>query len=71
MHTTLQLDGLTCDACVKLCTMKLTKVAGVTHVTIDLGTGRLDIVSDPPVTLDAVNAALAETHYRARSSTDA
>lgn len=66
MHTTLQLDGLTCDACVKLCTMKLTKLAGVTAVSIDLATGRLDIASDAPVSTDAVNAALAGTHYRAR-----
>lgn len=71
MQTTLQLDGLTCEACVKLCTMKLTKVSGISDVTIDLATGRLDIVSEPAVTLDAVNGALAGTHYRARSSTDA
>lgn len=68
MTTTFHLEGLTCEACVKLCAMKLKKLVGVEGVTIDLPTGRAMIEGTTPLTLEEANAALAGTHYRALPS---
>lgn len=65
MMTTFHIEGLTCGACIKLCTMKLKKMAGVEGVMIDLPTGRAMIEGTTLLTLEDANAALAGTRYRA------
>ncbi len=61
--TTFTLSGLTCGSCVKLCTMKFRKIAGVQDVRIDLATGRGSVTSSAPVSISQLAAALAGTHY--------
>lgn len=41
-----RITNLTCDACVKLSTMALKKISGVTNVTIDPTSGETDVMSD-------------------------
>lgn len=59
----IKLAGLTCEACIKVATKRIKNVAGVEEVSIDLATGQTKISSCHPVTLEEVEASLAETHY--------
>jgi len=68
MKSTFHIVGLSCESCVKLTTMKLRKLPGVTDVSVDLKSGVATITSDPPVTLEQVQAALTETHYTAEAA---
>ena len=61
--TSFTVTGLTCGACVKLCTMKFQKIPGGTSVRIDLASGRGSVTSEKPVNLALLQAALAGTHY--------
>jgi copper chaperone CopZ len=55
---------MTCDHCVRAVTGDLTRLAGVTDVAVDLGTGRVDVVSAAPLSLAAVEAAIDEAGYQ-------
>ena len=64
MHElTFKVTNLTCDACIKVSTMALRKLLGVTEATVDLSTGVGRIVSDEPINQSDVTAALKAKGY--------
>lgn len=62
---TFKITNLTCDACIKVSTMTLRKLPGVTEATVDLSTGAGRVVSSEPLTQNDVAAALKAKGYDA------
>lgn len=60
---TFKITNLTCDACIKVSTMTLRKLPGVTEATVDLSTGAGRITSNEPITQNDVAAALKAKGY--------
>lgn len=60
---TFTVTNLTCDACVKVSTMALRKLPGVTEATVDLSTGAGRVVSNEPITQSDVVTALKAKGY--------
>ncbi len=61
--TTYAVTGMTCEHCVHAVTEELTRLVGVTGVTIDLvpgGQSAVTVTSDAPLPDEAVSAALDE-----------
>lgn len=60
---TFTVQGMTCSHCVASVTEEITEIPGVTDVTVDLDTGRVEVTSEGPVGQDAVRAAVDEAGY--------
>jgi copper chaperone CopZ len=58
-----KLAGLTCEACVKLATMRFKKLSGVESVKIDLASGDAKIFSLVEYTPDDLAKSLEGTQY--------
>ena len=59
-------DGMTCAHCVHHVTTELTAIPGVRDVSIDLrngGSSRVTVVSDEPLSDEAITAAIDEAGY--------
>lgn len=56
-------EGMTCDHCASSVTEEVTKISGVTDVSVDVAAGRLTVNSDTPVSDDAVTEAVEEAGY--------
>ena len=67
MQSTYTVAGMTCQHCVASVAEELTEIAGVTEVVVDLGTGRVDVISDAPLDRTAVAAAVEEAGYELTS----
>ncbi len=63
VQETFQVSGMTCGHCVGAVTAELTKLAGVTNVTVDLATGRVTVDSDLPLAPADVAEAIDEAGY--------
>lgn len=63
MLTRLQIDGMTCQHCVRAVFTALTPVAGITAA--DVSIGRADIEHDGRATFDALRGAIAVAGYEA------
>jgi copper ion binding protein len=63
MTTTYTVTGMTCGHCVSSVTEEVTAVPGVTDVSVDLASGRLDVTSDSAVSHDSIKAAVEEAGY--------
>ena len=61
--TSITVTGMTCQHCVNAVTEEVGAVDGVTGVTVDLATGRVDVESAAPVPADALAAAVDEAGY--------
>ncbi len=61
--TTYLVTGMTCGHCVASVTEELSAVPGITGVTVDLPTGRVDVSSETPLDDNAVRAAVQEAGY--------
>jgi copper chaperone len=61
--TTYTVEGMTCDHCVRAVTEEVGKVAGVSDVAVDLGTGRVTVASVEPLDPEAVRTAVDEAGY--------
>ena len=55
--------GMTCSHCVKAVTEEITALDGVTDVSVDLESGRVQISSDAPIERSALEAAVDEAGY--------
>ena len=55
--------GMTCDHCVRAVNGEVSRLAGVTAIDIDLGSGRLVLVADRRVPDEEVIAAVEEAGY--------
>ena len=53
-----RITNLTCEACIKLSTMALKNIPGVSDVNIDLGSGRSQLQSSDITTWDQITVAL-------------
>lgn len=60
---TITVVGMTCGHCVKAVTEEVSAIDGVTHVEVDLDSGRVTIESDAPIDADALEAAVVEAGY--------
>ena len=58
-----KLDGLNCEACVKIATNRFKKVLGVSDININLATGEAE-VSGNGFTLDDLVKSLEGTTYK-------
>jgi copper chaperone CopZ len=58
-----KLEGLTCEACVKLSTNRFKKVPGVSEVNINLATGETQVTGDG-ITLADLEKSLEGTTYK-------
>ena len=61
---TYTVTGMTCGHCVASVTEELRKIDGVTHVDVDLDSGRVIVESDQRLDDAAVEAAVDEAGYR-------
>lgn len=53
-----KLEGLTCEACVKLATGRIKKIPGVTNVEIEFITGNTKVGSEADINLDLIKQSL-------------
>ena len=58
-----KLEGLTCEACVKLASRRFEKIPGVYNVKIDLKSGEARVLSRADLDLDILEQSLEGTHY--------
>lgn len=56
--------GMTCDHCVRAVTAEVSALAGAQDVVVDLAAGTVAVSSDPPLSLDALRAAVDEAGYK-------
>lgn len=62
----LKVEGMTCDACARSVTKKLTGVAGVSEATVDLATGKATVRRDESrPTVDDLIAAVDQIGFHA------
>jgi copper chaperone len=62
--TTYQVEGMTCDHCVRAVTTELVLVPGVTSVDVDLESGAVTVTSNGPLDRAVVEEAVDEAGYR-------
>lgn len=60
---TFKITNLTCEACIKVSTITLRKLPGVTEVAVDLSTGIGHIVSEESINQNDVTIALKTKGY--------
>jgi copper chaperone len=60
---TYEVVGMTCGHCVSSVSEEVGALVGVREVHVDLGTGRLELTADQPVTTEVVRAAVEEAGY--------
>ncbi|OZM79985.1 heavy-metal-associated domain-containing protein [Pseudonocardia sp. MH-G8] len=61
--STYTVQGMTCDHCAGSVSSEVTKIPGVTDISVDAKAGRLTIISDEPVPASAVEEAVEEAGY--------
>jgi copper ion binding protein len=57
-------EGMTCQHCVASVTEEVGLLPGVQRVTVDLGSGRVSLLSGQLVTTDALRRAITEAGYQ-------
>ncbi|MGB2839388.1 MAG: cation transporter [Actinomycetes bacterium] len=60
---TFTVTGMTCGHCVQAVTDELQTIAGVETVDVELASGAVTVVSDEPITEQALAAAVDEAGY--------
>ncbi|MGW6694172.1 heavy-metal-associated domain-containing protein [Rhodococcus sp. NPDC054953] len=63
MQSAYTVTGMICQHCVASVTEEVSEIAGVTAVTVDLDSGRVDVTSETPLDRAAVAAAVEEAGY--------
>ncbi|MDR2343125.1 MAG: cation transporter [Spirochaetaceae bacterium] len=64
MKTTLFIEGMSCEHCVKHVTEALETLAGVKKAKVNLKAGKADIDHADSVSVDALKAAISEAGFR-------
>jgi copper ion binding protein len=59
--------GMTCAHCVSAVSAEVKAITGVTHVDVDLTTGRVTVTSHEPVAAASIRAAVEEAGYELAS----
>lgn len=65
--STYTVTGMTCGHCVAAVTEEVSKIAGVTGVQVDLGSGAVTVTADEAVAADDVKDAVEEAGYELAS----
>lgn len=60
---TYQVQGMSCDHCVRAVQSEVSALPGVEGVEVDLDGGRVTVTSAEPLAVDAVRAAIDEAGY--------
>lgn len=69
MQTTLHIDGMTCQGCVKSVTRALQAVNGVSNVQVDLASGKADVdFNDQQTTLSALTEAVEDAGFDVKAA---
>jgi copper ion binding protein len=63
MKSILNIEGMSCDHCVKFVTGALEKIPGVTGVKVSLKNNKAEVEHSDQVTADALKAAVTEAGY--------
>ncbi|MEV4600789.1 heavy-metal-associated domain-containing protein [Amycolatopsis sp. NPDC049253] len=63
-EATYTVEGMTCAHCVGAVREEVGELAGVREVDVDLASGVVKVVSEQPLAVDAVSAAVTEAGYR-------
>lgn len=58
-----KLKGLTCEACIKLSTTRLKRIAGVQDVKINLKDGETEIMADHEISINEAELVLSGSGY--------
>jgi copper ion binding protein len=61
--STYTVTGMTCGHCVSAVTEEISALDGVADVQVDLGSGAVTVISDAPLSDEAVRAAVDEAGY--------
>ena len=61
--TTYEVQGMSCEHCVRAVSTEVGGLAGVTGVEVDLATGQVAVTSEAPLDEAAVRAAVDEAGY--------
>jgi copper chaperone CopZ len=61
--TTYTVRGMTCDHCARAVTAEVSRISGVTDVSVDVPAGRMIVTSAQPPSDEAVAAAVDEAGY--------
>jgi copper chaperone CopZ len=61
--TTYSVLGITCDHCARSVTAEVTRIPGVTGVSVDVTAGRVSVTSAEPLSEAAVADAVEEAGY--------
>jgi copper ion binding protein len=61
--STYAVEGMTCNHCVAAVTEEVSKLPGVSSVTVDLVSGQVQVTSAEPLTREEVAAAVVEAGY--------
>ena len=65
---TYTVKGMTCGHCVQAVSGELSKLAGVSDVAVDLGSGAVTVTSDAPLSEAQVREAVDEAGYELASA---
>jgi copper ion binding protein len=65
---TYTVKGMTCGHCVQAVSDELSKLAGVSDVAVDLGSGAVTVTSDAPLSEAQVREAVDEAGYELASA---
>lgn len=63
---TYEVTGMTCDHCVATIKGEFKKFDGVTDVSVDLGSGKVDVTSDQPIDVEALRSAITDAGFELR-----
>jgi copper ion binding protein len=63
MKQVFEVQGMTCGHCVNSVTSEIKKIDGVSDVSVDLVTGKVDVTSDQELIKSEVAAAIEEAGY--------
>ena len=61
--TTIKINGMTCDHCVKRVTKEISTIQGVSTVAVDLAAGTVTFDSENDIPRDALAAAIDEAGF--------
>ncbi len=65
--STYTVEGMTCGHCVGAVRQEISALKGVSHVDVDLATGRVTVSGDRELTTEEIAAAVDEAGYRLAS----
>lgn len=57
------INGMHCSACEKVVTKRISQIAGVESVQVDIESGQATIISENGISLDTIQKVLKDTHY--------